>query len=104
GTCAKPITAGRRMQARLNQRAAGLDLTGQPLAAEAALRPQRHHGGLRCGTIALFERRLQRPQLIRSHRTSRWSSVTPRTLEEAIVLSMPGLGLGLALILWVRDC
>jgi hypothetical protein len=40
--CAEPVAAGCRVQARLDQRPAGLDLAGQAFLAEPAMRAQSH--------------------------------------------------------------
>ena len=49
------------MQARLGERAAGVDGAGDPLA-EAAARLERHDGGVGIVAVALLERRLEGAQ------------------------------------------
>src|SRR6266851_4627822 len=87
---APPVAASRGMQARLDQRMAGLDFAGQPLLAEPAMRPQGHECGLGLGAIALLEWRLQLSQLSCVHDASSKSSITPLQPQgNAVVMSMP---------------
>ena len=62
GTQLEPRAAGRRMQARDRERAAGLDLAGDVGIVERALGLQGDQGGLGVGLVALLDRRLHGAQ------------------------------------------
>ena len=62
GAQLEPGAAGRRMQARDRERAAGLDLAGDVRVVERALGLERDEGGLGVALVALLDRRLHRAQ------------------------------------------
>jgi hypothetical protein len=55
----RAVAAARRMEARLDERAAGLDLAGDALAAELAVGPQRQPRSVGLVAIAVLQRALR---------------------------------------------